>query len=192
MAGMLKRLREDTAGNALAICAAAILPLTAVIGSALDMSVAYMTRAKLQNACDAGVLAGRQFMQGTSFDGDVETEAAKFFTFNFPVGTSGSTGIEFTIEQDTENRSQLIGAAKASVPTSLMRIFGFESIPLEVSCDATRDMGHNDIVLVLDVTGSMELPPRGGWLLRRRRAGRLPARTPAHRRDRPLPGARFR
>jgi hypothetical protein len=45
------------------------------------------------------------------------------------------------------------------VPTSLMRIFGYVNIPIEVACDATRDMGHNDIVLVLDVTGSMNCPP---------------------------------
>lgn len=155
----LQRLREDTAGNTLAICAAAIIPLTAVIGSALDLSVAYMTRARLQNACDAGVLAGRQFMQGTTFNDAVEAEADKFFDFNFPQGTSGSTGIDFTVEQDTQNRSQILGVAEAAVPTSMMRIFGFQQIPLSVSCDATRDMGHNDIVLVLDVTGSMNCPP---------------------------------
>ena len=148
----LQRLREDTAGNTLAICAAAMIPLTAVIGSALDMSVAYMTRARLQNACDAGVLAGRQFMQGTTFNQTVEDEAQKFFDFNFPLGTSGSTGIDFTVEQDTQNRSQLLGVAEAAVPTSMMRIFGYQQIPLSVSCDATRDRGHNAIVLGLDAS----------------------------------------
>lgn len=59
---LLSRLRRDTKGNTLALCAAAIIPLTAIIGSALDLSVAYMARSRLQNACDAGVLAGRQYM----------------------------------------------------------------------------------------------------------------------------------
>jgi hypothetical protein len=157
-----RQLRDDTAGNTLAICAAAIFPLTAVIGSALDMSVAYMTRARLQNACDAGVLAGRQFMTGKDFKQSVRQEARKFFDFNFPEGTSGATGIDFTVEQDKKDGTQLIGVAEAAVPTSLMRIFGFDEIPLEVSCDAKRDMGHNDIVLVLDVTGSMADPPSSG------------------------------
>lgn len=160
--GILRRLRDDTAGNTLALCAAAIIPLTAVIGSALDLSVAYMSRAKLQTACDAGVLAGRQFMTGTDFGQDVEDEARKFFDFNFPAGTSGSTDLRFTIAQDTQNQAQLLGSAEAAVPTSMMRIFGFEQIPITVSCDATRDLGHNDVVLVLDVTGSMNFNASGG------------------------------
>jgi hypothetical protein len=155
----LKRLRRDDAGNTLAICAAAIIPLTAVVGSALDLSVAYQTRSRLQNACDAGVLAARQYMQGTMYNQAVADEGRKFFDFNFPEGTAGTTGREFVLEQDAAQRSQLIASARALVPTSLMRIFGYVNIPIEVACDATRDMGHNDIVLVLDVTGSMNCPP---------------------------------
>lgn len=159
----LRALRDDRSGNTLAICAVAIIPLTAVIGSALDLSVAYMTRSRLQNACDAGVLAGRQYMQGTNFSQAVHNEADKFFDFNFPAGTAGSTEIDFTVEQDQEEESQLIGSANALVPTSLMRIFGYKNIPIEVTCDATRDMGHNDVMLVLDVTGSMaDAPSNGG------------------------------
>ena len=159
---LFNRLRHDTKGNTLAICAAAIIPLTAIIGSALDLSVAYMARERLQNACDAGVLAGRQFMQGTTFTDDVRDEANKFFNFNFPVGTAGTTGLAFDLDQDNANRSQLLGSANALVPTSLMRIFGYINIPIEVACDATRDMGHNDIALVLDVTGSMAQNASGG------------------------------
>ena len=159
---LLSRLRRDTKGNTLALCAAAIIPLTAIIGSALDLSVAYMARSRLQNACDAGVLAGRQYMQGTSFDQSVRAEADKFFDFNFPAGTAGTTGLDFEVEQDATNRSQLLGIANALVPTSLMRIFGYDNIPIEVECDATRDMGHNDIALVLDVTGSMAQNASGG------------------------------
>ena len=159
---LFDRLRRDTRGNTLAICAAAIIPLTAVIGSALDLSVAYMARSRLQNACDAGVLAGRQFMQGTTFNQSVRDEANKFFDFNFPEGTAGTTDLDFTVYQDAANRSQLLGSADALVPTSLMRIFGYDNIPIDVACDATRDMGHNDIALVLDVTGSMAQNASGG------------------------------
>jgi Flp pilus assembly protein TadG len=158
----LRRLRSDASGNTLAICAAAIIPLAAVIGSALDLSDAYMTRQRLQNACDASVLAARQYMQGTDFNSDVEGEADKFFNFNFPAGTSNVTNLDFTIEQDSAKDTQLNGAASARVPTSLMRIFGYQAIPIQVSCDATRDMGHNDIMLVLDVTGSMADAPSSG------------------------------
>jgi hypothetical protein len=159
---LLRRLRLDASGNTLAICAAAIIPLTAVIGSALDLSEAYMTRQRLQNACDAGVLAGRQYMQGTDFTDDVDQEAHKFFDFNFPANTAHVSDLDFTVEQDSGKSTQLDGSASARVPTTLMRIFGYRDIPLRVSCDATRDMGHNDIMLVLDVTGSMADAPSSG------------------------------
>jgi Flp pilus assembly protein TadG len=159
---LLRRLRDDACGNTLAICAAAIIPLTAVIGSALDLSDAYMTRQRMQNACDASVLAARQYMQGTDFNVDVEGEADKFFNFNFPANTSHVSNLDFTIAQDSQKNTQLNGAASAKVPTSLMRIFGYQNIPIKVSCDATRDMGHNDIMLVLDVTGSMADAPSAG------------------------------
>ena len=158
----LRRLRDDARGNTLAICAAAIIPLTAVIGSALDLSDAYMNRQRLQNACDAGVLAARQYMQGADFNDDVEAEANKFFNFNFPAATSNVSDLQFTVEQDSAKDTQLNGAASALVPTSLMRIFGYRNIPIHVSCDSTRDMGHNDIMLVLDVTGSMADKPSSG------------------------------
>jgi Flp pilus assembly protein TadG len=158
----LRRLRDDSRGNTLAICAAAIIPLAAVIGSALDLSDAYMTRQRLQNACDASVLAARQYMQGTDFNSDVEAEGNKFFDFNFPAGASNVSDLDFTLEQDSAKNTQLNGAASAKVPTTLMRIFGYRNIPIQVNCDATRDMGHNDIMLVLDVTGSMADAPSAG------------------------------
>lgn len=160
--GFLQRLREDAGGNTLAICAAAIIPLTAIIGSALDLSDAYMTRQRLQNACDASVLAARQYMKGTDFNSGVTDEADKFFDFNFPAGTSNVSNLDFSVVQDSAKTTQLNGVASAKVPTSLMRIFGFKNIPIKVDCDATRDTGHNDIMLVLDVTGSMADAPSSG------------------------------
>ena len=84
MTGFFRKLIADQKGNTLAIFAAALVPLTIVIGSGLDLSIAYMAKAKLQNACDAAVLAGRQSMNGTTWSDAVEEEANRFFDFNFP------------------------------------------------------------------------------------------------------------
>ena len=159
----LSRLARDTAGNTLALAAAAIIPFTILVGSGMDLGVTYMARGKLQNACDAGVLAARQSMDGTQFTSAVEDEAHRFFDFNFPVGTAGATDLEFEVVQDEEDETQLLGTASAAIPTSLMRIVGVTELPISVNCDAKRDMGHNDIMLVLDVTGSMlQAPSNGG------------------------------
>jgi len=159
----LTRLARDVTGNTLALAAAAIVPFAILVGSGVDFGVAYMARGKLQNACDAGVLAARQAMDGTNFTTAVEEEAERFFEFNFPKGTVGATDLEFEVDQDDADDTQLIGTASASIPTSLMRIAGINELPISVQCDAKRDMGHNDILLVLDVTGSMaDAPSNGG------------------------------
>ncbi len=155
----LSRLRDDTAGNVLAMSAAAMVAFTALIGSAMDLSVVYMARGKLQNACDSAVLGARQSMSGTTFNQDVEDEGQRFFDFNFSEGTAGSTDVLFALEQDANNAGELDGTASATIPTSLVRILGIDEVEISVDCDATQDMGHNDIVLVLDVTGSMNCAP---------------------------------
>ncbi|MEX0341456.1 MAG: pilus assembly protein, partial [Erythrobacter sp.] len=159
---MLRKLWSDTKGNTLAIFAAALVPLVVVIGSGLDLSFAYMAKAKLQNACDAASLAARQSMTGTTWTSANETEARKFFDFNFPDGLMGSQNLSFTIVQDPNDNSQVNGVASADVPTSLMHIFGFDTIAITANCDAKRDLGHNDVMLVLDTTGSMNSAPSIG------------------------------
>jgi Flp pilus assembly protein TadG len=158
----LTRIARDEAGNTLAIFAAALIPLTMMIGSGLDVSVTYMARAKLQNACDAAVLAGRQAMEGNDWNDAAQAEADKFFDFNFPTGTHDVTDAEFEVDQDEDDPAQIVGSAAATVPTVIMRIFGYERMEIAVTCDAKRDLGHNDVMLVLDVTGSMAQAPSNG------------------------------
>ncbi|MXO47043.1 hypothetical protein GRI69_02045 [Erythrobacter vulgaris] len=162
----LRRLADDTAGNALMLTAAALVPLTILVGSAVDLSVAYMAQAKLQNACDSAVLAGRQSMQGTDLKKGNRDEAQKFFDFNFTSASANARNVRFDLEQNPDDRQELVATASADVPTSIMAIFGFETLPISVNCDAKRDQAHNDIVLVLDVTGSMADVPSGGVMRR--------------------------
>ncbi len=83
-AGSWSTLPGNARGSTLAICAAAVIPLLLIVGSGLDMSRAYMAKLRLQQACDAGSLAGRRVMQNDTLNSTVTTEANKFFNFNFP------------------------------------------------------------------------------------------------------------
>lgn len=159
---MFRRLFDDRSGNAIAIGAALIVPLVALVGAALDLSVAYTTRTKLQNACDAAVIAGRQSMDGSNFQNRDRQEAENYFEFNFPEGTFRSREVTFEIEQNEDDELELLGTASAVQPTALMVIFGYDSVELSVNCNARRDQFESDIVLVLDVTGSMSNKPSFG------------------------------
>src|SRR3546814_3785997 len=80
----------DQRGNAFMLTAAAVVPLIGIVGSAVDIGRAYMTQLRLQQACDAGVLAGRRSMAGGTYTDAAEAEANKMFNLHFPAGIYGS------------------------------------------------------------------------------------------------------
>lgn len=159
---LLATLSRDRRGNVLMITAFCLIPFLALVGSGVDIATAHIAKERLQNACDAGALAGRQIMEGNDWNNAAEAEARKYFDFNFPEGSFGIAEPTFEIDRNPADITELVGHAEAAVPTSIMRMFGFETIDVSVECNAKRDLGHNDIMLVLDVTGSMDRNASGG------------------------------
>ena len=52
-------------------------------------------------------------------------------------------------------------SAETTMPNVFMQMFGYQRIPIEVTCDASLNFVNTDVVLVLDVTGSMADPIDG-------------------------------
>lgn len=153
----LKRLGASTAGNTIAMMAAAIFPLAAFSGAAVDMARLYVVKSRLQQACDAGALAGRKFMTGTALDTNARNRAAQFFNSNFRQGWFRTAGVAFT-PSDTSD-GQVRAVASARVPMAIMGMFGYGDKTLNVSCEARLDVADVDIMFVLDVTSSMACTP---------------------------------
>ena len=151
----LGRLRRNQAGNTLAMVAAAVIPLAALIGGGVDMSRAYMAKARLQQACDAGALAGRRSMTTSSMTSTDIDEAKKFFNFNFPQNTFQTDSFTPNIRSDPSLTTTVLVSADTRIPTTIMRILGFQYLNLSVSCSSKFDIGNTDVMLVLDTTGSM-------------------------------------
>ncbi len=153
--GPLARLRRDRGGNTLAITAAALVPLMGFIGGGLDLSRLYLTKTRLQHACDAGALAGRKAMGGGTWGQSSfapRTTANQFFDGNFETGSYGSQALQRNF---TENAGKVTGRAQADVPMTLMKIFKKPTQTLVVTCDADMRLPNTDVMFVLDVTGSM-------------------------------------
>jgi len=147
-----RKLASDDRGNAMVLVAAAIIPLTAVIGGGLDIARIHLAQSRLSQACDAAALAGRRAMSNE----DIETakpEATKFFNFNFPQGYMNTTAFTPTITKPEVGTVKV--EARTNVPTTIMRIFSYGNVPIKVDCNATQNFDNVDIVLVLDTTGSM-------------------------------------
>ncbi len=157
--GVLSRLLRDQSGNILAMTAAAVLPMLAVIGGAVDMSRIYMTRSRLQAACDAGVLAGRKAMTTTTYTAAAKLRAEAMFNFNFNSANYQATGTTFPTSANSQGT--VIGSATTKLPTVLMKIFGKNNTDISVECSADLQVPNIDVVMVLDVTGSMSECPDG-------------------------------
>lgn len=151
--GFLRQLLRNRRGNTLAIVGAAMVPLAAMIGSGVDMSRAYMAKNRLQSACDAGALAGRRVMVGDNMSNQVRDEAIRFFNFNFEQNLYQTAS--FTPKVSRPAAGTVRVQASTTIPTSIMRMFGFTEIPLSVECEASQNFVNTDVMLVLDVTGSM-------------------------------------
>jgi hypothetical protein len=154
----LRRLLRDRSGNAMPLLAAALVPVLAMIGGGIDMGRSYLSQSRLQQACDAGVLAARKKLGSTvatpgTIPSNVAATGNSFFNVNFRDGAYGTEnrGFEMTLEEDYS----ISGVAAATVPTSVMKVFGFSQVDLQVECTARLNFSNTDVMMVLDTTGSM-------------------------------------
>ncbi|MEH3046862.1 pilus assembly protein [Sphingomonas adhaesiva] len=140
--------------------AVGVIPLLAMIGGAVDASRIYMSYARLQQACDAGALAGRKAMANvTALTATEQAKANEFFDFNFPAGTYSGQNVTRTFAKGADG--VVVGTASVTMPTTIMKMFGYTTVPVNVSCQATLNIPNTDVMFVLDVTGSMARKPDG-------------------------------
>lgn len=157
--GFMRRLAKDMAGNVIAIVAGAIVPLLALVGSGIDVGRTYLIQSRLQQACDAGVLGARKELGGISnfnmaTDGSKITDrGGKFFNANFADGIYNSVDRNFWLA--IEDDMSITGHATVTAPMTVMQFFGKPDIALSVTCTAQLEVANTDIMMGLDVTGSM-------------------------------------
>ena len=153
----LARLRHDIVGNTLAIVGASMVPLVAMIGGGVDMSRAYMVESRLQQACDAGVLAGRKAMGSDSWSSAAADTASEYFNVNYASDYLGSQGTSF-VPTNPSGTTTVSATATTTLPTVIMQFFTLTDMTINVSCAARYDVGNADVTFVLDATGSMACP----------------------------------
>jgi Flp pilus assembly protein TadG len=157
----LGALLRDVRANTIAVMAIALIPLAGMVGGGVDISRMYIVKTRLQHACDAGALAGRKMMGGGTWaqsNNAPNAEAVRFFEANYNPAAYGATEVTKSF---SESAGKVTGTASATVPMTLMRIFGRTTETLTVTCDAEMRLPNTDIMFVLDVTGSMGETPSG-------------------------------
>ncbi len=132
------------------------LGATAVVGAvgvAVDVGRGQMVQAKLQNAVDAAGLAAGATLNTTNLN----TVASKYVNLNFSQNNLGATLGTVTTTLSTD-QTLLTVTASATLPTSMMKIFGHTTITVDATTQVTRASKGMELVLVLDNTGSMNSP----------------------------------
>jgi Flp pilus assembly protein TadG len=150
----LRRLIERQEGIVAIIFALCAIPIFIAAGMAVDIGRAYAVKVRLGAALDAAALAvGSQSNQTAA---ELTTDLQNYFTANYPATALGGATATVTPVPSTASlsASTVNYQAQATVPMTLMRIIGINSITVTATAQTQKTTGL-EIAVVLDNTGSM-------------------------------------
>lgn len=156
---MVRRLTDER-GDSLILVALSLLVLLGLLALAIDVGFAYSERRHMQNAADAGALAGAAVMMTGGTDAEIlaavdeyvrrntaQTFEAHYTIENNPVGVVGGGSVP-------NDATGIQVRAVVDFPTFLAYLVGTNQI--EAHGDSIGGFGPLDIVMVLDRSGSMD------------------------------------
>ena len=111
------------------------------MGAALDFSRAYEKQGKLQQAVDAAAIAAAQEVENTA---ERDTIVANLFSANAPAACRAAPTIDY-------GASSVTVTSNCEVPASLLRIAGYNSVPVSASAEAGYGrLGDLKCIIALD------------------------------------------
>ena len=142
-------VRHDS-GAAIVLFALATVPMVAFVGMGTDTARAYLVKSRMSSALDAASLAGKRHF----FSPNRDAEINMFFNANFPPGYMDAT-VSGPHIVDDELAERLTLTAEAQIPTTLMKVLGFDTLTVTAETEITRQMQALDVVIAMDMSGSM-------------------------------------
>jgi Flp pilus assembly protein TadG len=127
----------------------ALIPILLAVGIAVDYGRALVVRERMAEAADAAALAIGSW-QGKS-EAELKQRAQQFFDANYPpskIGTVGKLDVKF-VGDDIKVH------VDALVPTTFMKLANINTMDVGADATITKKQRNIEVVLVLDVTGSM-------------------------------------
>ena len=149
----LRRFLADRGGNVAITFVLLLIPLVLAAGTAVDFSRASGTKAHIQSAADAAVLAAAAQVtddtKASDLTGKIDGYLAANSTGTWSAKRNGSPRLN-------SDRSELCIDVANSVPTAFLSIANIKQIPVgTTACAATAMDQKLEIALVLDVSSSM-------------------------------------
>jgi|APTNR8051073442_1049403.scaffolds.fasta_scaffold11364_1 Flp pilus assembly protein TadG len=155
------RMLGDTRGAVAVLFAVAAIPLIGFVGMGVDGARSHIVRSRLSAAVDAAALAGGNRFFSATRDDDIRM----YFHANFPSGYLGAQVTGPVIAADPVSQTLTVSAS-AILPTTFMHVLGSDPVVVATSAEVTRRMRAMDVVLSIDVSGSMGTRDRGQRLTR--------------------------
>jgi Flp pilus assembly protein TadG len=143
-------LFRDRRGSVATIFAVAMVPVTIAAGIGIDMARASSNRANLQDALDATALAVAH-LPPTTPQATLEAKARGWLNANLNNPSLGTI-----VLKAVPSTGQVVLTASTTVPTTLTAIAGYKTVPISATSTVKWGLGHVEVALVLDNTGSMQ------------------------------------
>jgi hypothetical protein len=147
----------------------ATLVMVPMVGLAIDISVLYNVKSRLQEACDAGAIGAGNLVQRSTDVTDPTTNTSlkasvlRYFNANFSPAPWSASQMSYNsaITQDatTKVRTIYVGA-KYQVPMLFMRVLGINTS--QVAAEAIAKLRFINLVVVVDRSGSVNRTSTGG------------------------------
>ncbi len=157
---LMNRLQRE---KGMAIVAAAVILLITVpmVGLAIDVSMLFIAKTRLQGAVDGAALQGARSLargaNGSAQIANAQTAATAYVKSNFPSGFFFSSGLTIptpTVDLSVQYQRSVVVTADVQVPAMFERMLGFTNTTVRASATATRK--DVNIMIALDRSGSLQ------------------------------------
>lgn len=149
---LLQRFLTCRRAGALPFFALSAIPITGLIGAAVDYGRANAVRASMQTAVDSTALAMSK-EAATVSAAQLQADTSNYFNALFT--RPDARGVSITTTYTSNNGSQLVIKASGTVKTTLMNLMGVSDLTVGATGTAVWGNTKLRVALVLDNTGSM-------------------------------------
>lgn len=147
-----RRFARDARGGVAVFITIALIPLMVAAGLAVDLSRAYLVKARLGNALDAAGLAVGSMRTTTTDKAYLEGKFLDFVNANYDGTRLGATH-DLTF---SDQGGIITVSGQATLDTVFMRIVGIDTMTVGADAEIQVETNGLELVMVLDNTGSMK------------------------------------
>ncbi len=142
--------RRGESGMTLPMLALSFMTIAGFVGVAVDIARVQLVQSRLSYSLDAAGLAAGSTISSSNY----LTEVNKYLRANFPTGYLGTNQPSATVVMSSDNMVMNL-VAVVQMPTTFMNAFGIPDVTITSSSQITRTASGLELILSLDVTGSM-------------------------------------